>query len=221
MICRGMIVAAILTLTLACGSTAGSPPPTGSRSSTARRSTAGSTSGRAGSWSRTAAPHRGGDGPALVLEGEARRLRHPGRLQARTPKSNSGVFIRIADKPDDPGTPSTTASRSRSPTAASRPAAPARSTPSPMPRPSPPGRSMEHAGGHPEGEQGLDRDQRQPGRRVRRLRAQAAGRRKIGEGDPARGPRPEAGYIGLQNHDKDSIVFFKEVSVRPLPASSK
>ena len=39
-----------------------------------------------------------------------------------------------------------------------------------------------------------------------------------GEGDPARGPRPEAGYIGLQNHDKDSKVFFKEISVRPLPA---
>lgn len=37
-----------------------------------------------------------------------------------------------------------------------------------------------------------------------------------GEGDPARGPRPEKGYIGLQNHDKDSKVFFKEVSVRPL-----
>ncbi len=42
-----------------------------------------------------------------------------------------------------------------------------------------------------------------------------------GEGDPARGPRPEAGYIGLQNHDKDSTVFFKEVSVRPLPAGSR
>ena len=41
---------------------------------------------------------------------------------------------------------------------------------------------------------------------------------KQGDGDPARGPRPEAGYIGLQNHDKDSTVFFKEVSVRPLPA---
>jgi 3-keto-disaccharide hydrolase len=39
---------------------------------------------------------------------------------------------------------------------------------------------------------------------------------KTGEGDPARGPRPEVGYIGLQNHDKDSTVFFKEVSVRPL-----
>lgn len=41
---------------------------------------------------------------------------------------------------------------------------------------------------------------------------------KTGEGDPARGPRPERGYIGLQNHDKDSVVLFKEVSVRPLPA---
>ena len=42
-----------------------------------------------------------------------------------------------------------------------------------------------------------------------------------GEGDPARGPRPETGYIGLQNHDKGSTVYFKEVSVRPLPAESK
>ena len=42
--------------------------------------------------------------------------------------------------------------------------------------------------------------------------------KKTGEGDPARGPRPEKGYIGLQNHDKDSIVYFREVSVRPLPA---
>jgi len=39
---------------------------------------------------------------------------------------------------------------------------------------------------------------------------------KTGEGDPARGPRPELGYIGLQNHDEDSVVSFKEVSVRPL-----
>jgi hypothetical protein len=46
-------------------------------------------------------------------------------------------------------------------------------------------------------------------------------REVTGEGDPARGPRPEAGYIGLQNHDKDSTVFFREVSVRPLPAGSK
>ena len=36
-----------------------------------------------------------------------------------------------------------------------------------------------------------------------------------------RGPRPEAGYLGLQNHDKDSVVFFKEVSVRPLRAAAR
>lgn len=37
-----------------------------------------------------------------------------------------------------------------------------------------------------------------------------------GPGDPSRRPRPQSGYIGLQNHDDKSIVFFKEVSVRPL-----
>lgn len=42
-----------------------------------------------------------------------------------------------------------------------------------------------------------------------------------GEGDPARGPRPEAGYLGLQNHDQNSTVFFKEVSVRPLSTASR
>jgi hypothetical protein len=35
--------------------------------------------------------------------------------------------------------------------------------------------------------------------------------------EPERGPRPEAGYIGLQNHDAASVVSFREVSVRPLP----
>jgi len=39
--------------------------------------------------------------------------------------------------------------------------------------------------------------------------------------EPERGPRPESGYIGLQNHDKDSIVYFKEVSVRPLSPGSR
>lgn len=34
--------------------------------------------------------------------------------------------------------------------------------------------------------------------------------------EPQRGPRPDAGYIGLQNHDQKSIVRFREVSVRPL-----
>jgi hypothetical protein len=34
--------------------------------------------------------------------------------------------------------------------------------------------------------------------------------------EPERGPRPESGYIGLQNHDTLSTVYFKEVSVKPL-----
>jgi hypothetical protein len=34
--------------------------------------------------------------------------------------------------------------------------------------------------------------------------------------EPARGPRPQRGYIGLQNHDKNSRVLFREISVRPL-----
>lgn len=35
--------------------------------------------------------------------------------------------------------------------------------------------------------------------------------------EPKREPeRPRAGYIGLQNHDPGDIVWFKEVSVRPL-----
>jgi hypothetical protein len=31
--------------------------------------------------------------------------------------------------------------------------------------------------------------------------------------EPVRGPRAEFGYIGLQNHDRGSTVYFKEVSV--------
>lgn len=31
--------------------------------------------------------------------------------------------------------------------------------------------------------------------------------------EPVRGPRPEYGYIGLQNHDANSTIYFKEVSV--------
>jgi hypothetical protein len=31
--------------------------------------------------------------------------------------------------------------------------------------------------------------------------------------EPVRGPRPDKGYIGLQNHDESSEVYFKEVSV--------
>lgn len=31
--------------------------------------------------------------------------------------------------------------------------------------------------------------------------------------EPVRGPRPEVGYIGLQNHDGASEVYFREVSI--------
>ena len=31
--------------------------------------------------------------------------------------------------------------------------------------------------------------------------------------EPVRGPRPDSGFIGLQNHDERSTVYFKEVSV--------
>jgi hypothetical protein len=34
--------------------------------------------------------------------------------------------------------------------------------------------------------------------------------------EPDRGPRPQAGFIGLQNHDPESIVFFREVAVKDL-----
>lgn len=40
--------------------------------------------------------------------------------------------------------------------------------------------------------------------------------------EPQRAPkRPESGYIGLQTHDPGDVVWFKEVSLRPLPASIK
>ncbi len=35
--------------------------------------------------------------------------------------------------------------------------------------------------------------------------------------EPERGPRPQHGYVGLQNHDAASAVYFREVSVGPLP----
>ncbi|HTW30943.1 MAG TPA: DUF1080 domain-containing protein [Candidatus Sulfotelmatobacter sp.] len=34
--------------------------------------------------------------------------------------------------------------------------------------------------------------------------------------EPQRGPRPDFGYFGLQNHSDDDIVFFKEVAIHPL-----
>jgi hypothetical protein len=32
--------------------------------------------------------------------------------------------------------------------------------------------------------------------------------------EPVRGPRPDMGFIGLQNHDGKSAIYFKEVSVK-------
>jgi len=34
--------------------------------------------------------------------------------------------------------------------------------------------------------------------------------------EPERGPRPPQGYIGLQNHSDNDVVFFKEVAVKML-----
>jgi hypothetical protein len=34
--------------------------------------------------------------------------------------------------------------------------------------------------------------------------------------EPERGPRPQEGYIGLQNHNEKDVVFFKEVAIKML-----
>jgi hypothetical protein len=34
--------------------------------------------------------------------------------------------------------------------------------------------------------------------------------------EPERGARPNEGYIGLQNHSNNDVVFFKEVAIKPL-----
>jgi len=34
--------------------------------------------------------------------------------------------------------------------------------------------------------------------------------------EPQRGPRPNEGYIGLQNHSEKDVVMFKEVAVKML-----
>ena len=39
---------------------------------------------------------------------------------------------------------------------------------------------------------------------------------KTNQYEPERGPRPEFGYIGLQNHGEPARVHFQSVSVRPL-----
>jgi Domain of Unknown Function (DUF1080) len=40
---------------------------------------------------------------------------------------------------------------------------------------------------------------------------------KVKPYEPDRHPRAESGFIGLQNHDNNSVISFKEISVRPLP----
>jgi hypothetical protein len=39
--------------------------------------------------------------------------------------------------------------------------------------------------------------------------------------EPQRGPRPNSGYIGVQNHSEADVVFFKEIAVKPLDKTSK
>jgi hypothetical protein len=39
--------------------------------------------------------------------------------------------------------------------------------------------------------------------------------------EPERGPRPLSGYMGIQNHSDADVVFFKEVSVKPLTKAKK
>ena len=34
--------------------------------------------------------------------------------------------------------------------------------------------------------------------------------------EPIRGPRPDFGYMGIQNHGDSDVVFFKEIAVKPL-----
>jgi hypothetical protein len=39
--------------------------------------------------------------------------------------------------------------------------------------------------------------------------------------EPYRGPRPDSGYIGVQNHGDADVVYFKEIAVKPLKKTSK
>jgi hypothetical protein len=40
---------------------------------------------------------------------------------------------------------------------------------------------------------------------------------KQADWEPDRGRRPTTGYIGLQNHGGEDTVYFRAVSMRPLP----
>jgi hypothetical protein len=39
--------------------------------------------------------------------------------------------------------------------------------------------------------------------------------------EPYRGPRPESGYIGIQNHGEADVVYFREIAVKPLAKDIK
>jgi len=39
---------------------------------------------------------------------------------------------------------------------------------------------------------------------------------RIFDFEPFRGRRPNSGYIGLQNHGEEDVVYFKEIAVKPL-----
>jgi hypothetical protein len=224
MIRRGMNVAAILTLSLAIGSPCFAQSPADGKPLFNGKSLDG--------WEHV------GPGRFVVEDGQLRTEGGMGLLyyareklgdctikvvyKLGTPRSNSGLYIRIADKPADPwyavhhGFEVQIADGGKS----------ARGTGSVYTfadakgQPAKPGewntlevtlkgnRVSTAINGTPVAD--FDASE---------LKPQAAD--KVGEGDPARGPRPEVGYIGLQNHDKDSTVFFKEISVRPLPAPAK
>lgn len=44
---------------------------------------------------------------------------------------------------------------------------------------------------------------------------------RIFDFEPYHGRRPDFGYIGLQNHGDNDVVFFKEVAVKPLQKKQK
>ena len=39
---------------------------------------------------------------------------------------------------------------------------------------------------------------------------------RIFDFEPYRGPRPDSGYLGIQNHGDADVVYFREIAVRPL-----
>ncbi len=64
---------------------------------------------------------------------------------------------------------------------------------------------------------GLDMDVKLNGTAVTHFSPNEPAQPRQFDYEPERGPRPEYGYIGLQNHDGDSVVAFREVTVEALP----